>query len=182
MDALDAWLKQGVRPETAGAVFDHLPAISVEALQGTWDGAGLPSGHPLDGLLEYHGWQGKRFRDPDTVDPLLFRHGSGTLSVAAARIPYSLILRPPRLARAAAARQAVAALLPLLSTHRPGARLRLAQWGSKVSAAMIYDGLPIIDHFRWVDQNRVMGLMDYRDMPAPFFFLLTRAPEIRDAG
>jgi len=37
---------------------------------------------------------------------------------------------------------------------------------------MIYDRLPIVDHFRRIDQGRVLGLMETRSAP-PYFFLLT---------
>ena len=39
---------------------------------------------------------------------------------------------------------------------------------------MIYDRQPIVDHFRKVDSDRVLGLMEMRGMERPFFFLLTR--------
>jgi hypothetical protein len=39
---------------------------------------------------------------------------------------------------------------------------------------MIYDTLPINDSFRKVDDNTVLGLMGFKDIPQPFFFLLRR--------
>ena len=49
----------------------------------------------------------------------------------------------------------------------------------KHSAAMIYDRKPIIDYFRKIDDDRVLGLMEMRGMERPFFFLLTRVPNPR---
>ena len=43
-----------------------------------------------------------------------------------------------------------------------------------VTATMIYDALPINDLFRAVDGATRLGLMDLRDMPQPFFFVLRR--------
>ena len=42
------------------------------------------------------------------------------------------------------------------------------------TATMIYDHLPIHDVFRRVDASTLVGLMDQRGAPAPFFFLLRR--------
>jgi hypothetical protein len=39
---------------------------------------------------------------------------------------------------------------------------------------MIYDRQPIVDHFRRIDSDRVLGLMEMRGMERPYFFLLTR--------
>jgi hypothetical protein len=42
------------------------------------------------------------------------------------------------------------------------------------TAAMVYDALPIIDVFRRVGPDIVVGAMDMRSLPSPFFFLLER--------
>ncbi|WP_324273741.1 DUF4334 domain-containing protein [Blastococcus brunescens] len=44
------------------------------------------------------------------------------------------------------------------------------------TAAMVYDALPVIDVFRRVGPDVVVGAMDMRGLPAPFFFLLEREP------
>ena len=54
------------------------------------------------------------------------------------------------------------------------ARLREVSFRGKVSAAMVYDDLPVIDHFRKLDENTVLGLMDPKGRPVDFFFHLTR--------
>ena len=41
----------------------------------------------------------------------------------------------------------------------------------KVSAAMIYDHLPIIDIFRRVDEDTLLGVMDMRGLADPYFFI-----------
>jgi hypothetical protein len=59
-------------------------------------------------------------------------------------------------------------------TRKPKARLRSLEHRGVVTAAMVYDALPIIYVFRRVDADTLLGLMDLRGLPAPFFFLLER--------
>ena len=59
-------------------VFDDASAVDPDFMFGTWHGAELPTGHPLDGLLAASGWWGKQFVDADTVHPLLFPKDGGT--------------------------------------------------------------------------------------------------------
>jgi hypothetical protein len=42
------------------------------------------------------------------------------------------------------------------------------------TAAMVYDALPIIDVFRRVARETLLGLMDLRGLAEPYFFLLDR--------
>jgi hypothetical protein len=62
----------------------------------------------------------------------------------------------------------------LLKTEESQARLRMMDYRGKVSATMIYDHLPINDSFRQVDDNTVLGIMDWKKSPQPFFFVLKR--------
>jgi hypothetical protein len=62
----------------------------------------------------------------------------------------------------------------LLQTEQPKARLRMTEYRGVVSATMIYDSLPINDVFRKVDEDCVLGAMDMRSTPQPFFFVLRR--------
>jgi hypothetical protein len=52
--------------------------------------------------------------------------------------------------------------------------LRLLDDRGTLTAAMIYDQRPIVDVFRSVDADTVMGRMDERGQP-PAYFVLTRA-------
>ncbi|KAJ7213854.1 hypothetical protein GGX14DRAFT_444269 [Mycena pura] len=54
------------------------------------------------------------------------------------------------------------------------ARIREVKFRGVVSAAMIYDNKPIIDHFRYVDEDTVAGMMDLKDGPPGYHFYLTR--------
>jgi len=172
---LEAWSNEGKSPAEALEIFEKLPVVAPSEMIGDWRGNELPTGHPLDGLLEAYGWWGKRFIDADMVDPLLFEHGDRVVAVDPARIPIRLALTLPRIARTDAAVGMFRAALPLLGTRWAKARLRTVEWRGQSSAAMIYDDLPIIDHFRRVDDGRALGLMDLRFTAQPFFFQLTRA-------
>lgn len=60
------------------------------------------------------------------------------------------------------------------------ARLRMVEYRDCVTATMIYDKHPICDHFRKIDNDSVMGIMDRKGDQAPlFFYLRRRAPESR---
>jgi hypothetical protein len=78
------------------------------------------------------------------------------------------------LAHLPAARAAFGVLRPLLYTSRPKARLRTVEHRGVHTAAMVYDALPIIDVFRRATPDTLLGLMDLRGLPRPFFFLLRR--------
>jgi hypothetical protein len=54
------------------------------------------------------------------------------------------------------------------------ARLRELRFRGTVSAAMLYDERPLIDHFRRVTDDIVIGLADEKSKPATYFFHLTR--------
>ncbi|MEJ7928548.1 DUF4334 domain-containing protein [Ramlibacter sp. AN1015] len=159
------------------SLFDALSAVPLESMLGRWSGAGFPTGHWLDGLLEASGWSGKRFDSTEQVHPLEFATGTRNplrLRATGAPLALSLLRRFPRL-RAAAAGGLGRAALPLLATTRSQARLRTLVFRGVPSAAMLYDSAPIIDVFRGVDADTVLGLMDMKGMDQPFFFVLRRA-------
>lgn len=174
MLGLNQWRSQGLSPAAARAAFDSLAPVTLPDVLGDWLGDELPTGHPLDGLLAGYGWRGKRFTSAEVVDPLRFHQGAGEVAVNPALIPLNAPLRWPRLARSDPARWAFKTLLPLLATQRPKARLRAVAHRGQISTAMIYDDLPIIDHFRKIDGGQLLGLMDLRHTEQPYFFMLTR--------
>jgi GXWXG protein/Domain of unknown function (DUF4334) len=180
---LKDWLAAPADRAEALVRFDSLPGVELEFMFGRWRGVGLPTGHPLDGVLEALGWYGKAFESEGRVHPLLFRTGSGTVTPLDPRfMPVSVALRWPALARSAPVRLAFFAAGRLLRSNRPTASLRAVGFRGKRSAAMIYDRQPITDHFRWIDSDRVLGLMEMRGMELPFFFLLTRDLTLKRGG
>jgi hypothetical protein len=145
-------------------------------MPGLWRGAELPTGSRLDGLLPLHGWWGKEVVDSETVHPLLFADRRGRpRPVAPWPAPLGLLRRAPGLARTGPARLGFAAVRPLLRARRPGARIRAVEHRGVVTAAVVYDALPVIDAFRRVDERTLLGLMDLRGLAEPFAFVLTRA-------
>jgi hypothetical protein len=176
-DAAD-WLREhrdGAAPEEALAFFDGLPAVSLDELTGRWRGSGLPTGSALDGLLEAYGWYGKEFTGRESAHPLLFLdRGGRPRPVDPVLVPLGLLRDHAGLAHLRILRTAFGAIRPLLYTNRPKARLRTVQHRGVATAAMVYDALPIIDVFRRVSDDVLIGVMDMRGLPAPFFFLLRR--------
>lgn len=157
------------------ALFDSLPPISVEALSGRWRGSGLPSGHPMDGLLERFGWYGKEFNGPEDVQPLLCkRRGGEVFGLNPAFVPMGLVSRHVGLFHNRFAEAAFALSARTAGTTPPVARLRMTEFRGVVTATMIYDRLPIQDVFRAAARDMLLGVMDLRGMAQPFFFVLRR--------
>jgi hypothetical protein len=50
------------------------------------------------------------------------------------------------------------------------ATLRLVEFEGRVTASMIYDGQPVIDHFVKVDDDTVMGIMTGKKLSEPYFY------------
>lgn len=165
----------GCTTEQAWALFDRLPGIRVaEVTTGRWRGEELDTGHPFDGVLVASGWYGKQFDGPDSVHPLLFADAAGTVfPVDPRRVPLSLAGKLP-LSGVRMLRSMLPVLGPVLRTRNHTARLREVEFRGVVSAAMVYDHLPIIDHFRRVDAHTLFGVMDLRGMTEPYFFVLRR--------
>lgn len=163
------------------ALFDRLDAVDMEFMFGQWKGSGFETGHPMDGLLEAANWYGKAFVSPDCVHPLLFSDGSGKIfKISPSPQMMKLALRLP-MPKSDAAKPVYRLFNPLLKTEQSQARLRMMEHRGKVSATMIYDHLPIHDVFRKVDDNTLLGLMDYKESTEPFFFVLEREVPKREA-
>jgi len=155
------------------ALYDDLPAVRPEEMTGRYRGRELGTGHAMDGLLESSGWYGKQFDDADHVHPLLFRSPSGEIFAVEPRmVPLGLIPRVPK-AVTDRSRSLVGALKPAIRTKKHRARLRAVEHRGLVTAAMVYDHLPIIDVFRRVDADTLLGVMDLRGAE-PYFFILQR--------
>ena len=54
------------------------------------------------------------------------------------------------------------------------ATLRMVEFRGRSTATMIYDKHPIFDHFRKIDEDLVMGVMDRKGDAALLFFYLRR--------
>lgn len=163
-------------PEVALAYFDSLETVELDFMIGKWKGASYLTGHLMDGLLELLNWDGKEFISPEEVHPLRFKSLTGNLYfVDPIRTAMGLAIKLPRPV-IRVVKYVFLGLPFLFSTKQSRARLRLMDYRGKASAAMVYDHLPIIDNFRRIDENTVLGAMDYKAISGqpPFFFLLHR--------
>ncbi|MEM9460445.1 MAG: DUF4334 domain-containing protein [Myxococcota bacterium] len=157
--------------EEALVVFDSLPAASLEFMKGRWSGFEIETGHPMDGLLTPSGWYGKLFLSNEDVHPLMF-FGSDQkelYSVNPKFIPTSFQIPKTELLGTLLGMARV-----VLETNESKARLRNVEYRGRVSATMVYDEKPVNDIFVKIDDNRVMGAMDLKGQPLPYFFVLER--------
>lgn len=170
-----AVLRRGVARAEALALFDSLPAVRVAEMIGIWRGEEVPTGHPLDGLLAPLGWIGKQFTGPDEVQPLVFEGPKGApIYLSPGLLPMQTLVRHAPLLRRWGAARLFPLVRGLLRTTDPQARLRDVDYRGVVSAAMVYDRQPIIDPFRRLDSETLLGLMDLRDCPEPYVYMLRR--------
>ena len=164
----------GSSTEEALKFFDELGSVNLEFMIGRWQGSEFPTNHPMDGLLEASGWYGKEFFDAEQVHPLLFLDGNNNIfKVYPSQIAMNLGFRFSVL-KSKAMKPIFTLMNLMLKTEKSQARIRMMEYREKVSATMIYDNLPINDIFRKIDDNTVLGLMDYKSVPQPFFFVLKR--------
>lgn len=175
MKTWDEVIKQGkTSTENALQIFDRLEPVDPDFMIGIWKGSGFPTNHRLDGLLEATGWYGKAFVDADKVHPLLFRKTDqkGVFALDPGFLPLAMLNLP--VPKNSITRLMLLMSRPLLQTKKYRARLRMVEYRGKYSASMIYDNKPIIDIFRKVDNDKVLGLMDLKGMEQPFFFILQK--------
>lgn len=129
----------------------------------------------MDGLLGACGWYGKAFENSENVSPLLFGDEDDLIKVNPAKLPLRLVRHYPTLPRLGILQKMFRRSLPVLSTNQQTARLRLIEHGHVLSATMVNDAHPIIDHFRRIDETRLLGLMDLRYFEQPYFFFCKRS-------
>ncbi|WP_291478181.1 DUF4334 domain-containing protein [Corynebacterium sp.] len=156
------------------ARFDALPAVTTGEMVGRWRGAEVATGHPLDGLLVPLGWHGKRFDGDEDGHPLVFRSGPALFAANPALVPVSAAAALRPLATAGPFAALVRLYLRATATTRPRARLRMVEYRGVSTATMIYDSLPVNDHFRRIDDRTLLGVMDFRHIRRPYVFTLQR--------
>lgn len=162
--------------------FWDLPGVDPAELAGLWQGRGIATGHPFDGVLENLGWFGKRFTADLKADALLFRSGERRLTaIDPAFVPLGLALRFHRFGRTFAARNLFSYLQRRVSARGPTARLRVLSFEGTASAAMVYDRQPIIDHFRRMNDDMLMGMMIVHGDSRRYFFRLERVADAESA-
>lgn len=182
-ESVQTFLEQTLQNQTAMTTadglqaFDTLNVVDLEFMLGRWQGMEVPSNHPMDGLLEATSWYGKEFISTEHVHPLLFSRPNGDIIKVAPNpiaMQMTLKLPLPKNLDHPVLKLIFTTMNGVLKTEQSQARLRMMAYRGKVSATMIYDHLPINDSFRKIDDNRVLGVMDYKEIDQPFFFALTR--------
>ena len=64
----------------------------------------------------------------------------------------------------------------VMETLESKARLRMLEFRGRMTSCMLYDDRPIIDAFVKLDEERVLGVMDFKGDPDSYFFILQRDP------
>ncbi|BBY34322.1 hypothetical protein BST33_17825 [Mycolicibacter minnesotensis] len=161
----------------ATALFDELPVCPPNTLRGLWAGREVHTAHPLDGVLPNVSWYGKRFDAPGAVHPLVVADASGeTFPLNPALVPMRTITSPLPLPRffVKAAPRLMSVLRRLVFAKSHGADLAQIDHRGVTTTALRYHDKPIVDYFRLVDNDTVLGAMEYPGMPRPYFFILRR--------
>ena len=149
-------------PEEAYEVFQSLETISTEFMHGRWKGSDIETGHRFDGLFEASGWYGKMYLNDEEVHPLVFysEDKKELWSVNPRMMPFSMNLPKDDL---------VGTILRLgrfaMETKESKARIRNTEFKGRVTATMLYDEVPINDMFVKIDENSVLGIMDFKGEP-----------------
>ena len=157
-------------PDNAWAISDSLPVVSVDFMLGLWKASGFSTHHPQDGELESAGWYGKRFTDTNFVDPMIFYANDGGIFSA----------DPVYVTRYLSTMKRASDVLNEIETKEPEARLRMVEARSRSTASLVYNDLPIIDHFCKVDEDTVLGMMENPSQQSHnYFFVLQRTKDHR---
>ena len=123
--------------------------VAVDAILGSWAGGDFANGHPASAMLDQLRWHGKRFNSALEAHPLICRDETGEL--------YS------------ETRAAGGGLASLWTIEVDGVP----------TATMVYDQMPVFDHFRAIDDDTLLGQMTgklraYFGTDEPYWFWLQR--------
>jgi len=117
-------------PADLDALWADLATVEVDEMLGAWRGGDFATGHVASTVLAKVRWHGKRFDSPLEAVPLVCRGDDGEL--------YS----------------------NLAAGGGGEASLWSVAFRGEVTATMVYDKMPVLDHFKKVDDATVMGIMN----------------------
>jgi len=117
-------------PADLDALWADLGTVTVEEILGAWRGGDFSTGHVASTVLEKVRWHGKRFDSALDAKPLICRDEDGEL--------YS----------------------NLAAGGGAEASLWLVEFRGETTATMVYDAMPVLDHFKRVDDATLMGIMN----------------------
>ncbi len=150
------------------------PVLPIE-MTGLWKGKGIPSGHPLDGVLENLNWFGKRFHADQRADALLFQWRERRLvALEPGFMPIRWLIHLAPVGHSSLARKLFSYSHKALQARGPTASLTLRTSQYDETAAMVYDKQPISDYFRRISENELAGMMVVRGDERRYFFSLKR--------
>ncbi|MFP7495309.1 DUF4334 domain-containing protein [Terribacillus saccharophilus] len=178
IDYLNTLLRNGASQSEAFTFYDQLDIVEPEEMMGMWKGEEIVTGHPLEGLLSASGWYGKEFIDEENVHPLIFEKSDGILyAVRPNLLPVNLLMQNLHNIPKQLLSTSMSLLRPIIKTNKSAARLRKVDYRGTVTSAMVYDNKGIIDVFRKIDENTLLGIMDIKEQVPDkvFFFCLTKA-------
>lgn len=112
------------------ALWADLAPVSVDEVLGAWRGGDFATGHLASSVLEQVRWHGKRFDSAMDAKPLVCRGEDGEL-----------------FSHLKAGGGGEASLWPV-------------EFRGETTASMVYDKMPVVDHFKAVDDDTLMGIMN----------------------
>ncbi|MBV9845546.1 MAG: DUF4334 domain-containing protein [Kutzneria sp.] len=139
-------------PAELDALWAQLTPVRAEALLGRWKGGDFATGHPLRALLVLSGWCGKHFDALDDAKPLMCQAADGSL------------------------------FSNVDLANGGEASLWNVEFRGEVTAALVYDTVPVVDHFKRVDEETLLGVTSGKGtLPIvhnghPYYFWLERQP------
>jgi len=119
-----------VAPADLDALWADLVPVAVDEVLGRWRGGDFATGHVVSTVLTKVRWHGKWLDGPLDVTPIVCRDADGRLG-------------PNEKAAGGG-----------------GASLWPVEFRGEVTATMVYDRLPVLDHFKRVDDDTLMGVMN----------------------
>lgn len=117
-------------PDDLDALWTDLATVTVEEILGPWRGGDFDTGHVASAVLTKVRWHGKRFDAALDAKPLICTGDDGELVV-----------------NRKAAGGGDASLWPV-------------EFRGETTATMVYDAMPVLDHFKQVDDHTLMGIMN----------------------
>ncbi|MFA6298605.1 MAG: DUF4334 domain-containing protein [Nocardioides sp.] len=121
---------ESAKPEDLDALWADLRPVTVDEVLGAWRGGDFATGHIASTVLQKVRWHGKVFTGPLDAQPLVCRDADGEL--------YS----------------------NLEAGGGGEASLWEVVFRGESTATMVYDKMPVLDHFKQVDDATLMGIMN----------------------
>ncbi|MDO9497824.1 MAG: DUF4334 domain-containing protein [Nocardioides sp.] len=118
------------KPEDLDDLWADLRPVTVDEVLGAWRGGDFATGHVASTVLQKVRWHGKVFNGPLDAQPLVCRDADGEL--------YS----------------------NLEAGGGGEASLWEVAFRGESTATMVYDKMPVLDHFKQVDDATLMGIMN----------------------